>query len=174
MRLLTSAAHSAQTNLVTSYERKSRGSFARSAPVFTTDSGGSPASDDSSSSAAPVLNTFKTLSHPSVVTDNVFDELDTTRCTSWQYELHQRMSPSRTLPVTSRLTYLLFVVQILNKKLRDEKDHLIVQSRRKRGHEFPEPTERKTGRSPSESSQTSKVSHKNRSCANCGRTDSPE
>ncbi|KAK4700966.1 hypothetical protein P7C70_g5272, partial [Phenoliferia sp. Uapishka_3] len=37
----------------------------------------------------PFASTFKTLDHPSMASDNIFDELDTTRCTSWQYELHQ-------------------------------------------------------------------------------------
>ncbi|KAI5480513.1 hypothetical protein MNV49_000666 [Pseudohyphozyma bogoriensis] len=60
-----------------------------------TGSGGS-----SSTSFSAIPSTFKTLSSSS--SDNIFDELETTRGTSWQYELHQ--------------------LRLINRKLREEKD----------------------------------------------------
>ena len=56
-------------------------------------------------------STFKTLNHPSSVSDNVFDELDTTRCTSWQYELHQR----------SFLSFLTFDLSLIDRRFRSSK-----------------------------------------------------
>lgn len=93
-----------QTNEVSSEERKSRGGFSLAAPVYVSVPGQSPAGSDAGSSAsgsnhssregsatAPAFqSTFKTLVHPSSVSDNVFDELETRRPTSWQFELHQR------------------------------------------------------------------------------------
>lgn len=75
------------------------------APVYTPIPGQSPAVSDASSSASgsnhssregsqessTFKSTFKTLVHPSSISDNVFDELETRRPTSWQFELHQRM-----------------------------------------------------------------------------------
>ena len=95
-----------QTNEVSSEERKSRGGFSLAAPVYVSVPGQSPAGSDADSSAsgsnhssregsttAPAFqSTFKTLVHPSSVSDNVFDELETRRPTSWQFELHQRES----------------------------------------------------------------------------------
>lgn len=53
----------------------------------------------SASSISAIPSTFKTLSP--AVSDNVFAELETTRGTSWQFELHQRefsFSPFFRLP----------------------------------------------------------------------------
>lgn len=54
----------------------------------------SPSADSSStggsSSSGSFQSTFKQLTHPSAVNDNVFDELESRRPTSWQFELHQR------------------------------------------------------------------------------------
>lgn len=36
----------------------------------------------------PLLS-YKNLMHPSLVSDNLFDELDTVRCNSWQFEYNQ-------------------------------------------------------------------------------------
>lgn len=94
----------AQTNEISSEERKARGGFSLAAPVYTPIPGQSPAVSDADSSAsgsnhssregsatsATFQSTFKTLVHPSSVSDNVFDELETRRPTSWQFELHQR------------------------------------------------------------------------------------
>lgn len=35
----------------------------------------------------PLLS-YKSLLHPSLISDNLFDELDSSRCNSWQFELH--------------------------------------------------------------------------------------
>ncbi|KAM0752700.1 hypothetical protein T439DRAFT_286870 [Meredithblackwellia eburnea MCA 4105] len=64
----------------------------------------------SASSFSAIPSTFKTLTQ--AATDNIFDELDTTRGTSWQFELHQ--------------------LRLQNKKLREEKDALSVLQRKKR------------------------------------------
>lgn len=37
-----------------------------------------------------IPSTFKGLPHPATLSDNLFDELDSSRGTSWQFELHQR------------------------------------------------------------------------------------
>ncbi|GAA5863387.1 hypothetical protein JCM8547_006966 [Rhodosporidiobolus lusitaniae] len=55
-------------------------------------------------SFSAVPSTFKSLVTPSVVSDNVFSELDVTRGTSWQFELHQ--------------------MRLTNKKLREEREAL--------------------------------------------------
>lgn len=87
---------SAQTNEVGSEHRKNNGPFAQIAPVYASNTAGrSPASasesdsNASGSSRTPFQSTFKTLAHPSAISDNVFDELETRRPTSWQFELHQ-------------------------------------------------------------------------------------
>ncbi|GAA5957348.1 hypothetical protein JCM8115_006964 [Rhodotorula mucilaginosa] len=160
-----------QTNEVSSEERKSRGGFSLAAPVYVSVPGQSPAGSDADSSAsgsnhssregsttAPAFqSTFKTLVHPSSVSDNVFDELETRRPTSWQFELHQ--------------------LQNMNKKLRDEKEYLIA-TRRKRGSasQSDSSKSRQSGKARRTSSETGSQasSNANRICQNCGRTDSPE
>ncbi|GAA5896866.1 hypothetical protein JCM5296_002576 [Sporobolomyces johnsonii] len=57
-----------------------------------------------SASFSAIPSTFKSLSAPSAASDNVFDELDVCRGTSWQFELHQ--------------------MRLTNKKLREEKEAL--------------------------------------------------
>lgn len=97
---------SAQTNELGSEQRKAKSIFGSSAPVWVS-TGRSPAisdvdSNDSSGSSregsstggTAFQSTFKSLTHPSSVSDNVFDELETRRPTSWQFELHQRASSS--------------------------------------------------------------------------------
>ncbi|GAA5898065.1 uncharacterized protein JCM6883_000912 [Sporobolomyces salmoneus] len=146
----------AQTNEVGSEHRKNTSPFAQIAPVYASNSAGrSPTSTSESgsnasgSSRTPFQSTFKTLAHPSAISDNVFDELETRRPTSWQFELHQ--------------------LQNINKKLRDEKEYLMT-IRRKRGSVHSE------GRSRKASSDAGSRASSNigRSCQNCGRTDSPE
>ncbi|GAA5963319.1 hypothetical protein JCM21900_006555 [Sporobolomyces salmonicolor] len=144
----------AQTNELNSERRKSGSAFSTQPPVYNSNvSGRSPAVSESdsttSSGSGGFQSTFKTLTHPSAISDNVFDELETRRPTSWQFELHQ--------------------LQNMNKKLRDEKDYLIAL-RRKRGSVYSEARSRKTS-SDAGSKASSNVS---RSCQNCGRTDSPE
>ncbi|KAL8277730.1 hypothetical protein RQP46_009852 [Phenoliferia psychrophenolica] len=177
----------AQTTERTAHLRKRKQAAFAQAPTYTpgphasTDVS-SPLSDVSGSSndgvpagPPPFVSTFQTLDHPSANCDNVFDELDTTRCTSWQYELHQ--------------------LQLSNKRLRDEKDHLLNLARKKRasfasslqarGDEHSsvkmssvngknssvggKSAPRRTSESGSKAS-----SARGRSCANCGRNDSPE
>ncbi|KAM0747380.1 hypothetical protein T439DRAFT_329111 [Meredithblackwellia eburnea MCA 4105] len=134
----------------------------------------SPHSSRSGSRTPPFVSTFKVTSHPSSSSDNVFDELDTTRCTSWQYELHQ--------------------LQILNKRLRDEKEHLMTQAQKRRTSSFAAGLDNQLGgnnntnmsvtgssaydggrpRSVASDSSRPSSSSVGRVCANCGRTDSPE
>ncbi|SCZ96310.1 BZ3500_MvSof-1268-A1-R1_Chr8-2g10108 [Microbotryum saponariae] len=163
----------AQTNEVGSEQRKNAGPFASISPVYRPVIGSSssnvlsPMSDSESSSTPssppPFQSTFKTLAHPSAISDNVFDELESRRPTSWQFELHQ--------------------LQITNKKLRDEKEHLIVTAR-KRGFVFGQrarseagwttPLSRRKASSDGGSSRASTKTNGGRGCANCGRFDSPE
>ncbi|GAA5872699.1 hypothetical protein JCM3774_005033 [Rhodotorula dairenensis] len=161
----------AQTNEVSSEERKARAGFSLAAPVYVSVPGHSPAVSDADSNAsgsnhssregsttsAAFQSTFKSLVHPSAVSDNVFDELETRRPTSWQFELHQ--------------------LQNMNKKLRDEKDYLIA-TRRKRGSASCSDSSksRQSGKLRRTSSETGSQasSNTNRICQNCGRTDSPE
>ncbi|GAA5947688.1 hypothetical protein JCM3765_001034 [Sporobolomyces pararoseus] len=147
----------AQTNEVGSELRKNSSPFAQIAPVYASNSAGrSPASaseSDSNASGAsrtPFQSTFKTLAHPSAISDNVFDELETRRPTSWQFELHQ--------------------LQNINKKLRDEKEYLMT-IRRKRGSVYSEGRSRKASSDVGSRASSSNIG---RSCQNCGRTDSPE
>lgn len=94
----------AQTNELSSEQRKINSLFATVPPAYVSD-GRSPAVSDAAStesneegsgaskgSPAAFQSTFKTLSHPSTTSENVFDELETRRPTSWQFELHQRTS----------------------------------------------------------------------------------
>jgi hypothetical protein len=65
--------------------------------------------ESGSSSTTPwvvpgVPSTFKSLPRPSTLSDNIFDELDSSKGTSWQFELHQ--------------------LRLTNKKLQDEKTTL--------------------------------------------------
>ncbi|BGP21026.1 hypothetical protein JCM10213_003208 [Rhodosporidiobolus nylandii] len=158
----TAAVHIAiiaQTNELSSEQRKANSLFSQSAPVYSPSptAGRSPAISDTGSNASSTggsnaggsgfHSTFKTLAHPSSTSDNIFDELEVRRPTSWQFELHQ--------------------LQSVNKKLRDEKEYLQALGRG-RGSVSDKP--RKT---PSDTgSRTS--SNVSRVCQNCGRTESPE
>ncbi|KWU42761.1 hypothetical protein RHOSPDRAFT_20641 [Rhodotorula sp. JG-1b] len=98
------ALQQAQLGAPSTLRYKVRTRFSLAAPVYVSVPGQSPAGSDAGSSAsgsnhssregsatAPAFqSTFKTLVHPSSVSDNVFDELETRRPTSWQFELHQR------------------------------------------------------------------------------------
>ncbi|GAA6009927.1 hypothetical protein JCM10207_002160 [Rhodosporidiobolus poonsookiae] len=154
----------AQTNELGSENRKAGSIFSTSAPVYSGTGAGvqSPAISDSGSNSGSSNNensttggtafqsTFKTLAHPSSISDNVFDELETRRPTSWQFELHQ--------------------MQNLNKKLRDEKDYLLALGR-KRGSGYSERSRKGSAASDTGSRASSNTP---RVCQNCGRTDSPE
>lgn len=114
--------HSAQTNEYSSEQRKLASTTGRSAPAFagvltspltstaplTTLELADPYLYDTSAmtttNSTAAKSTFKSLAHPSATSDNVFDELDVTRCTSWQFELHQIVN--------------------INKRLREEKEAL--------------------------------------------------
>ncbi|GAA6055671.1 hypothetical protein JCM3770_003404 [Rhodotorula araucariae] len=151
----------AQTNELGSEQRKAKSGFGTSAPVYVS-SGRSPAisdvdSNDSSGSSregsttggTTFQSTFKTLTHPSTISDNVFDELETRRPTSWQFELHQ--------------------LQNMNKKLRDEKEYLQAL-RRKRGSLQSE----RSRKASSDAGSRASSSNTGKMCQNCGRADSPE
>jgi len=111
---------------------------------------GSDSSAPSTFSAIP--STFKTLiHHPSSQNDNVFDELDVTRTTSWQYELHQ--------------------LKLTNKKLKEELQMLQAAKRkRKKKEELQSRMEASASPAP----QPNPANPDQKICANCGRTDSPE
>lgn len=140
----------AQTSEASSDQRKLASPFALAAPEHpaTDRSPSPPSSDGSEASEPPFSSTFRTLAHPSAASDNVFDELDTTRCTSWQYELHQ--------------------LQNTNRKLREERDHLVDAGRRRRSSAHTANGGRLSGTKGSAASSkgSSKVG---RSCANCGK-----
>lgn len=89
-----SLTRSVQINPTNSHERKLAAPQSRQAPEHPETEFATPEPSERSGSeepsTAPFQSTYKQLTHPSSTTDNVFDELDTTRCTSWQYELHQR------------------------------------------------------------------------------------
>jgi hypothetical protein len=88
----------AQTNELKSDQRKTHSVFASQAPIYPATAGRSPSAESNSTSHSgsassnppPFQSTFKTLTHPSALNDNVFDELESRRPTSWQFELHQR------------------------------------------------------------------------------------
>ncbi|KAK4056060.1 hypothetical protein OIO90_002791 [Microbotryomycetes sp. JL221] len=153
----------AQTNEFISEQRKMNGGFATQAPVYPFLIARSPSADSAStggdSNKSTVWqSTYKTLAHPSALSDNVFDELESRRPTSWQFELHQ--------------------LQNTNRKLREEKDHLLALGR-KRGHgsidnmSLATSSRKKRGSSDGGSTRSTK-SNGGRGCANCGKMDSPE
>ena len=110
-------------------------------------------------------STFKALTSAPSASDNVFDELNVTRGTSWQFELHQSEPISSRAEdssiVTERLTTTCHsAVRLTNKKLREERQALeAIMKRKEQLAKAPPP-------SKSGSSQ--------RACANCGRTSSAE
>ncbi|GAA5889725.1 hypothetical protein JCM6882_004301 [Rhodosporidiobolus microsporus] len=152
----------AQTTEISSEQRKAHSIFGTSAPVYTSSSGASPAVSDTGSNSGSSNNgstsngafqsTFKSLQHPSSISDNIFDELETRRPTSWQFELHQ--------------------LQSMNKKLRDEKDYLLATRRAKRNSTAYSERSRKGSAASDTGSKASSAT--GRVCQNCGRDSSPE
>lgn len=112
---------------------------------------GSDSSAPSTFSATP--STYKSLlSQAHGQSDNLFDELDTTRTTSWQYELHQ--------------------LKLTNKKLKEELA-MLEAARRKRKKK--EEVGRNDSYMPTSLPRSAPASNPTtKTCANCGRTDSPE
>jgi len=101
-------------------------------------------------------STFKTLTTGGH-NDNVFDELDRVRGTSWQFELHQ--------------------LKLTNRKLREEKEALMALQSKKRKLPFGGSTSGSA--SPASEGAGSATSFKRlvagqRACANCARTTSAE
>jgi len=81
-------------------------------PAFGGRSAGTaPSTNSAGSSFSAVPSTFKALASPNSQSDNVFDELNVTRGTSWQFELHQ--------------------MRLTNKKLREEKEALSALKRKR-------------------------------------------
>ncbi|SCV74291.1 BQ2448_6723 [Microbotryum intermedium] len=97
----------------------------------------------STTSFSAITSTYKTLETNSNLCDNIFDELDSVRGTSWQFELHQ--------------------MRLTNKKLREEKEALVVLQSKKRRREAGQ-------RSDPGKSVKSEI----KSCLNCGKTQSAE
>ncbi|KAL8278948.1 hypothetical protein RQP46_008617 [Phenoliferia psychrophenolica] len=105
-------------------------------------SDGESSSGSSASSFSAIPSTFKTLTTAS--SDNIFDELEETRGTSWQFELQSLRST--------------------NRKLQEEKEALAALQRKKRKRES-----RPAGLEPAVVKPSGP-----RACANCGRTNSAE
>ena len=114
---------------------------------------GSDSSAPSTFSAIP--STYKTLlQHPSLQSNDVFDELDTLRSTSWQYELHQ--------------------LKLTNKKLKEEL-HMLQAAKRKKRKKGDTHQAQPLNAVPANSmNATAVVNGPQKNCADCGRTDSPE
>ena len=113
----------------------------------------SPSLSGSDSSApstfSTIPSTYKALvQQSSTQGDNVFDELETTGTTSWQYELHQ--------------------LKLTNKKLKEEL-HMIQAARRKKRKK----EDIQSGKGVS-SLPASISTAQPKACANCSRMDSPE
>ncbi|KAK4051163.1 hypothetical protein OIV83_002985 [Microbotryomycetes sp. JL201] len=122
--------------------------FSRTGSGSGSDSDGSNGNGKTSFSAIP--STFKTLSHDNA-SDNVFDELDSVRGTSWQFELHQ--------------------MRLTNKKLREERAALLaLQQRSKKRKRNESGSNDRLSASNAGSPTSSSV----RRCANCGRSQSAE
>ncbi|GAA5928415.1 uncharacterized protein JCM15063_003873 [Sporobolomyces koalae] len=90
-------------------------------------SGTTPSSTSAGSSFSAVPSTFKALASPNATSDNVFEELNVTRGTSWQFELHQ--------------------MRLTNKKLREEKEALSAL-KRKREESVKPPSSTKGSNAP--------------------------
>ncbi|GAA6027278.1 hypothetical protein JCM8097_002551 [Rhodosporidiobolus ruineniae] len=140
----TSEAHAATTACASS------AGVAISAPLVAAVIPGTGPPGLTSFSAVP--STFKSLTTPSSVSDNVFDELNVTRGTSWQFELHQ--------------------MRLTNKKLREEREALDMIRKKKLAAAKQPPT-------PAAAATPASANGKGgaggqRSCANCGRTSSAE
>ncbi|KAK4056785.1 hypothetical protein OIO90_002034 [Microbotryomycetes sp. JL221] len=121
-------------------------SFGRTGSGSGSDSDGSNGNGGKTSFSA-IPSTFKTLSHDNA-SDNVFDELDSVRGTSWQFELHQ--------------------MRLTNKKLREEKAALLALQRNKK-RKRTDSNDRLSA-----SNASSPVAPSVRRCANCGRSQSAE
>ncbi|GAA6062833.1 hypothetical protein JCM10212_002471 [Sporobolomyces blumeae] len=97
------------------------GSVALALPAFGgRPVGSAPSTTSAKSSFSAVPSTFKSLASPSAQSDNVFDELNVTRGTSWQFELHQ--------------------MRLTNKKLREEKEALSTLKRKREQSSKPSST----------------------------------
>lgn len=98
----------------------------------------------------------------------MFDELDSVRGTSWQFELHQSESLRCPLRSPRKLGADLIspTVRLTNKKLREEKEALLAMQRKKRKRAAGGDKLLPPGGHPSKSAK--------RSCANCGRSSSAE
>ncbi|KAK4704379.1 hypothetical protein P7C70_g1837, partial [Phenoliferia sp. Uapishka_3] len=103
-----------RTSSVSSISSQRSASLSLPLPAFRgRTSDGESSSGSSASSFSAIPSTFKTLTQAS--SDNIFDGLETTRGTSWQFELHQ--------------------LRLTNKRLREEKDALAALMRKKRKRE---------------------------------------
>lgn len=112
---------------------------------------GSDSSAPSTFSAIP--STYKALLNSGhSQNENLFDELDTTHTTSWQYELHQ--------------------LKLTNKKLKEELQMLQAAKRKRKKKE--ESLAQTNAGGPAAPAQPVPIAPAQKQCANCGRTDSPE
>lgn len=130
------------------YDRSSVGTGGSTSAGDTSSGSGSDSSRQPSIAFSTFTSTYKALPHPSSVSDNIFDEIDTCRGTSWQFELHQ--------------------LRLTNKKLQEERQ-MLLNLRKKRAREIAA-----ARAAPSVTSPAATTPNGQRACANCGRTNSPE
>lgn len=118
-------------------------------------SGSGSGSDSSAvSTFSAIPSTYKTLlSQAKAQSDNLFDELDTTRTTSWQYELHQ--------------------LKLTNKKLKEELAMLEAARRKRKKKDLAGYNGSSTSAASSRPLAVANTTG-GKTCANCGKTDSPE
>lgn len=200
--------NSAQTNEYSSEQRKLTSSYgaaapswtgavpipnAAVAPALTTSELSDPlfyAAPTTTSTSTPFTSIFKTLVHPSTTSDNVFDELDVTRCTSWQFELHQLQTVNRQLKEEKEvlLGRKLLWTEHLNKKRTaavaftptpagvGENGQKSGSTHGKGGSDGGNRSKRggSVSKHGSEGGASSKSTRREGGCANCGRLDSPE
>lgn len=121
-------------------------------------SSGSGSRRNKTTSFSATASTFKALAQGGQ-NDNVFDELDRVRGTSWQFELHQ--------------------LKLTNRKLREEKDALMALQSKKRKLPFGGSHTSGSASPNSDGAESTSSSNRataagQRACANCARTTSAE
>lgn len=114
-------------------------------------------------SFSAIQSTFKQLTPSVSVSDNVFDELDSARGTSWQFELYQSEFELSFVPNSSPI-FPLTTVRLTNKKLREEKEALLAVQRKKRKRAAN--TDELVV--PGGGSASGRGKNARRQCANCG------
>lgn len=112
----------------------------------------SASTSSSSSRSGPSTSGFKALPHSSEVSHNIFDELGTTRGTSWQFEIAN--------------------LRLENQRLRKEKEKILAWKEAKRVHAAQAEAAREHSKEQERLRELGRVASEDCSCANCGRGDS--